>query len=121
MNERVFVYGTLRGGEQRGHVLNGCERIGEFHEISGTLHNTGAFPAMILNDTNTVVGEVYNIRSENLWNQLDAIEGVPFLYVRAEVEVPNVGRCITYVPSADFEQRVIEQPIIQSGDWINGR
>lgn len=124
---RIFVYGTLRKGDTRHHVLQDTIRVGDMWTVPGTLFSLGAFPALVLEDDNPVLGEVYEIPPEvedRIMTTLDAIEGVSFgLYTRSEVQVSaqddpeHTITCLTYTagPRIDLEGR----NRIVNGDWMS--
>ncbi len=124
----VFVYGTLRRGEERdiNLLLPSPVFIGMSH-TPGTLYHLGAcnYPGLRLGGVNPVQGEVYQITPE-LERKLDEIEFVLPVptgeYIRREIAVqvrdPR-GRvaeltCLTYEIS---EQRIGGTQVIASGDW----
>ena len=96
----LFVYGTLRRGEERHPVLmrHGA-RGGEAATTAGLLLDLGPYPGLVVDDPNgTVAGEIYFTPDpEALFGELDAIEtfrgfGVPgSLYRRAIVSVRTAG------------------------------
>ena len=114
----VFVYGTLR----RGGALAMSERFpgSKFiadAEVSGSLYDLGAYPGLLLNESNSlVVGEVYEVDDEIL-KRLDDFEASSN-YRRKQVEISLGSRreaCWTYEPDPDFYS---PHTLITSGDWI---
>jgi len=75
MNEIiVFVYGTLRKGEDNHHLLAGSERIAVQCYMEGNLYDTKlGYPAMTLAPGKKVYGELYSV-SEAKLRQLDELE-----------------------------------------------
>ena len=118
----VFVYGTLRKGEERD--INRLQPSPVFiclGKISGTLYDLGSYPGMRLGGLNWVHGEIYQITPE-LERQLDEIEEVWPLqsgeYVRREVAVQSaeaVFHCLVYEVA---EVRTFYRAVINSGDWV---
>ena len=118
----VFVYGTLREGEERD--INRLQPVPLFignSKTSGTLYNLGTYPGVRLGGQNYVQGEVYQIEAD-LERQLDEIEGVwpqkTGEYIRREIVVQCRGKdviCLVY-EAADVQ--VIGKVVILSGDWI---
>ncbi len=118
----VFVYGTLRRGQERD--INRLQPSPIFignGQIHGTLYDMGNYPGVRLSGTQSVQGEVYQITPE-LERQLDDIEEVwpqeTGEYVRREVVVQCAGReliCLVYEASA---QRVRGCVVIERGDWV---
>lgn len=87
----VFVYGTLRRGEERDiNRLTPAPRWVGHASVAGTLHHLGAYPGLVLGGQGLVRGEVYEISPE-LERQLDEIEEVwpqqSGEYIRREVLV----------------------------------
>jgi|TARA_B110000444_G_C18845708_1_gene601841 gamma-glutamylcyclotransferase (GGCT)/AIG2-like uncharacterized protein YtfP len=92
MNNKVFVYGTLKsGGEIRG--LSGLTDPNKA-QIVGIATTTypdydmldlGSFPGVVMNGTKKIKGEVWEVDDETM-EQLDAIEGYPDFYNRIPTE-----------------------------------
>ncbi len=87
---KVFVYGTLRPGQRLWPgVENYVETYIEDVTIQGDLFmSTGWYPVMKEGE-GTIKGTLLVIKKgeeEDALNQLDAIEGYPWLYNRMEVE-----------------------------------
>lgn len=86
-------------------------------KVSGSLYDLGAFPGLLLNESNSlVIGEVYEVDDE-LLNKLDDFESSSH-YWRKQVEI-SLGAhrkaCWTYEPNPEFYSL---QTLITSGDWI---
>ena len=118
----VFVYGTLRRGEERDiNRLSPAPIFVGSSQIKGTLYQLGSYPGMRLGGQQAVQGEVYQITRE-LERQLDVIESVlpqpTGEYERREVVVQCIGlalSCLVYEASA---QTVLGKALIVSGDWL---
>ena len=114
----VFVYGTLRrGGARAMSVRFPNSKFIADAKVSGSLYDLGAYPGLLLNESNSfVIGEVYEVDDEIL-NQLDDIEASSY-YSRKQVEI-SVGaeRRIgwTYEPNPESYSL---QTSITSGDWL---
>ena len=89
----VFVYGTLKKKKGNHHYLRSAIYLGEAvtNEASFTMFN-GGFP--FVSDhfpsherSGRIVGELYQVDSQETLDRLDQLEGVPVLYVKREVEV----------------------------------
>lgn len=121
----VFVYGTLRRGQERD--INRLQPAPIFisnSPILGTLYDLGSYPGVRLGGLNLVQGEVYQITLE-LERQLDEIEEVwpqqTGEYVRRQVMVQCAGRelmCLVYEASA---KRLQGCAVIDGGDWASHR
>ena len=116
----VFVYGTLRRGDARSMSIRfpGSKFIGD-GKVGGSLYDLGAYPGLLLNESNSLVsGEVYEVDDEIL-NELDDFEASSD-YRRRQVEV-SLGSerrtCWIYVPERNHE---FDSPrtLITSGDWV---
>ena len=119
----VFVYGTLRRGEERD--LNRLQPAPVFMglgKINGTLYNLGSYPGVRLGGLNWVHGEVYQI-TPDLERQLDEIEEVwpqpTGEYVRCEVVVQCAGQEVNCLVYEVAWQRTQGRAVISSGDWVN--
>ena len=118
----VFVYGTLRGGEERDiNRLSPAPIFIGNSQIKGTLYQLGSYPGLRLGGEQAVQGEVYQI-TLGLERQLDVIESVlpqpTGEYERREVVVQCTGlelACLVYEASA---QAVLGKALIVSGDWL---
>jgi gamma-glutamylcyclotransferase (GGCT)/AIG2-like uncharacterized protein YtfP len=114
----VFVYGTLRrGGASAMSIRFPNSKFIAEAKVSGSLYDLGAFPGMLLNESNSlVIGEVYEVDDETL-NKLDDFESSSY-YRRKQVEI-SVGTHRkmgwTYEPNPEF---YAHRTLITSGDWI---
>jgi gamma-glutamylcyclotransferase (GGCT)/AIG2-like uncharacterized protein YtfP len=135
----VFVYGTLRRGEERDiNRLAPAPRWVGHASVAGTLHHLGAYPGLVLGGQDLVRGEVYEISPE-LERQLDEIEEVwpqqSGEYIRREVpvaldhppaqqpaqqpaspqqEVPGTVICLLYEIAPGHARG---KSVIVGGDW----
>ena len=126
----VFVYGTLRRGEQRDISLLlptplfiGCGKI------PGVLYDLGAYPGLRMGGHQWVHGEVYQISAE-VERQLDEIEEVwpqqSGEYIRQQVRVAFTGSLTASVPGPGqtclvyeiAERHTAGRCVIASGDWL---
>jgi gamma-glutamylcyclotransferase (GGCT)/AIG2-like uncharacterized protein YtfP len=116
----VFVYGSLRrGGAGAMAIRFPNSRFIAEARVSGSLYDLGAYPGLLLNESNSLVhGEVYEVDDETL-GELDQFE-LSSDYQRKQVEVfmdTQRKKCWIYVPDygAEFFS---DRTIIISGDWI---
>jgi len=111
----VFVYGTLRIGEVRHRVIQDCEFVGMAYTEGYDLYLISRFPGMVPG-SGRVVGEVYRV-PEEIFQELDLIEGVPHLYRRELIKVKlDTGEELetyTYI----YNRSVDGLEKIPSGDW----
>jgi gamma-glutamylcyclotransferase (GGCT)/AIG2-like uncharacterized protein YtfP len=114
----VFVYGTLRrGGAGAMSVRFPDAKFIADTEVGGSLYDLGAYPGLLLGESNSsVVGEVYEVDDEIL-NRLDDFEASSY-YRRKQVEISLGAQrkvCWTYEPDPEFYS---PHMLITSGDWI---
>jgi gamma-glutamylcyclotransferase (GGCT)/AIG2-like uncharacterized protein YtfP/lysophospholipase L1-like esterase len=97
---RIFVYGTLKRGGCRCHVLKDQRFIAAAMTVAKyRMYNTGSYPAMVEDEDGIQVeGEVWEVDDECL-RLLDAIEAVPDLYARKTVSLmePGMDGVQTYI------------------------
>jgi gamma-glutamylcyclotransferase (GGCT)/AIG2-like uncharacterized protein YtfP len=79
-----------------------------------TLLDLGPFPALRDGGTTAVVGEVYEV-GPDLLAELDRFEGVPHLYERAAVALPDGDVAEVYMQGSS--SRRAAGVVIISGDW----
>ena len=114
----VFVYGTLRsGGAGAMSIRFPNSKFIADAKVTGSLYDLGAYPGLLLNESNSLVtGEVYEVDDE-LLNELDAFEASSN-YRREQVEI-SLGTdrrmCWIYEPDPEFYSH---RTLITSGDWI---
>ena len=114
LNEKVFVYGTLRKDGSRpitrdfgGEYLGTCTIPGSLRSLSD------AFPALVESKDGLVTGEVYQI-SDRILDGLDSYEGYPHFYQRKCVST-KYGTAWVYYLEKNPEYITFDIP---SGDWI---
>jgi len=129
----VFVYGTLRKGEERDiNRLRPAPRWIGRASIAGVMHHLGSYPGLVLGGQGTVHGEVYAVEAE-LERVLDEIEEVwpqqtgeyakREVAVRLEaadapVETSDAARELVCVLYEIAPERTQGKPIIAGGDWV---
>ena len=114
----VFVYGTLRrGGVRAMSVRFPNSKFIADAKVSGNLYDLGAYPGLLLNESNSlVIGEVYEVDDEIL-NKLDDIEASSS-YWRKQVEISlGTERRIGWIYAPNPEL-CLHRTLITSGDWI---
>jgi gamma-glutamylcyclotransferase (GGCT)/AIG2-like uncharacterized protein YtfP len=121
----LFVYGTLRRGEERFPVLERHRaRLAFTGSTRGTLYDLGTHPGLRLGEGSTaVIGEAYACDAiDDLLRETDAIEeflgfGVPgSLYRRAIVTVAVTSGGSALAWAYGFEGSPAG-PIVVGGDW----
>lgn len=126
----VFVYGTLRRGEERDiNFLRPAPRWLGRASVQGLMVELGTYPGLVPEVSGRVQGEVYEI-SAALEQQLDEIEEVwptpNGEYIKREIAVrlepegaqPSEVVCLVYVLAPG---QAVGKPVIACGDWVNYR
>ena len=114
----VFIYGTLRRGSAGAMSIRfpSSQFIADA-KVGGNLYDLGAYPGLLLDDSNSsVIGEVYEVDDEIL-NELDDFEASSN-YSRKQVEVylgSHKRICWIYEPDPECYSL---HNLIWSGDWI---
>jgi gamma-glutamylcyclotransferase (GGCT)/AIG2-like uncharacterized protein YtfP len=114
----VFIYGSLRRGCARSMAVRfpGSKFIAGA-KVHGILYDLGAYPGLLLNESNSMVtGEVYEVDDE-IMAELDEFEASSH-YRRKQVELSLDGQaalCWTYEPDPEFYAL---NTLVTSGDWI---
>ncbi|MCM3872105.1 MAG: gamma-glutamylcyclotransferase [Pyrinomonadaceae bacterium] len=117
MKHLVFVYGTLRRGDAGAMSVRfpNSKFIADA-KVKGSLYDLGAYPGLVLDESNSmVIGEVYEV-DDDILNKLDDFEASSN-YCRKQVEISASDRriCWTYEPDPEFHST---RKLISSGDWI---
>jgi gamma-glutamylcyclotransferase (GGCT)/AIG2-like uncharacterized protein YtfP len=87
----LFVYGTLKTGQQSNHLLAGQEYLGPARTVPiYRLHGVGWHPALVLDQRTglAVQGELWAVDDVTL-TRLDEYEGVPDYFRREAVAVAD--------------------------------
>lgn len=114
----VFVYGSLRrGGAGAMPIRFPNSKFIADAKVSGCLYDLGAYPGLLIDESNSlVIGEVYEVDDE-LLKKLDDFEASSHYWRKqAEVSVGTDRRtCWVYEPNPEFYSL---RRIITSGDWM---
>ena len=91
---RLFVYGTLKRRHGNHGVLGNARFIGEAVTVAKdfTMFD-GGFPFVsdsFSDSTGSIVGELYETSDQRILSNLDRLEGVPYLYVKREIDVTTL-------------------------------
>jgi gamma-glutamylcyclotransferase (GGCT)/AIG2-like uncharacterized protein YtfP len=132
----VFVYGTLRKGEERDiNCLRPAPRWIGRATVAGVMHHLGSYPGLVLGGEGTAHGEVYAVEAE-LERVLDEIEEVwpqqTGEYAKREVavwleaadapvETSDAARELVCVLYEIALERTQGKPVIAGGDWVAHR
>ena len=115
---RVFVYGSLLAGEPNHPVLGRAALVGAATtEPRFSLHDLGAFPAMVEGGSHAVAGEVYEVDRQTLAD-LDRLEGHPRFYRRAPIVLADGTSAETYLLT---RAQVEGRPVVTTGSWRTHR
>ena len=126
----VFVYGTLRKGEERdiNRLRPAPQSVGRA-QVAGVMHHLGSYPGLVLGGTAVVRGEVYAVSPE-LERVLDEIEEVwpqqTGEYAKREVVVQLERGEVASTPAPELlcvlyeiaPERTEGKPVIAGGDWV---
>ena len=116
--EHLFVYGTLRPGDVRWHLLAPYV-VDEGHDDStaGSVHETGrGYPAAVFDASGTIHGRTYRLAPERIDEALDVLDteesSVPGGFARTAITTNSGIRAWAYAYGNGLELTKIE-----SGDW----
>ena len=116
MSNYFFVYGTLRPGEIRWHVI-GPAVVGEPKCAvlqNSAIFNMGSFPALVMNMEGSVIGELVQISPnliERITALLDQIEGY-------YPNNPNNSLYIRSIKTVTTEDGPVEAWVYEAGEEI---
>ncbi len=116
MNEKVFVYGTLRKNLSWHHLLENSEFIGNAITEEKYSMYADSIPYVIESEKiSNIVGEVYLV-DEKTFKKLDQLEGHPNWYQRKKIAVvlkdEKIECWIYFYPNSTGQK-------ILSGDYLN--
>jgi gamma-glutamylcyclotransferase (GGCT)/AIG2-like uncharacterized protein YtfP len=110
MEERIFLYGTLRPGHAPREIADAVGRLRRIGAgtVRGRLYDLGAYPGLVLDDSASEVrGEVFAVPDAETLARMDAYEGYYpgdaaaslFLRVKTVVALENgpTEACWVYV------------------------
>ena len=116
MNNRVFVYGTLRRSLEWHHILSNSNFLGEAKTKDKYALYADDIPYVIQNEAiSNIIGEVYEVNESTL-SRLDNLEGHPDWYCRKEINVTieekEISAWIYFFPKPSGK-------LIISGDYLD--
>ena len=112
----ILVYGSLLSGERNHGYLQHAQLIGKGITLPHfELLDLGSYPAMVLDGTTAIHGEIYAVDDDTL-ARLDRLEGHPHYFVRAHITLqgPDELEVWVYVMRREI---LTAKPRIRSGDW----
>jgi gamma-glutamylcyclotransferase (GGCT)/AIG2-like uncharacterized protein YtfP len=113
MQQRVFVYGTLRRGGSNHRLISGERLLGEFiTEPKYRMLDLGPFPGVVIPGDQAIVGEVFSVSAITL-HALDRLEEIPHLYLRERIDSPW-GNVWIYL----YRRSAYKAPVVPGGDWM---
>lgn len=114
---RLFVYGTLMRGRVNHGLLAGAERLGAARTAAAfELVDLGEYPGLVAAGALSVAGELYRVDRATLV-RLDAFEGHPLTFRRAEVTLADGGRAEAYLVAAHL---AADRPRLAAGTVRDG-
>lgn len=112
------MYGTLLRGEANHHLLARATFVGAATtEPRFSLHDLGAYPAMVAGGAHAIVGEVYEVDPSTL-AALDELEGHPRFYRRTPITLADGSLAETYLQT---RSRTKGRPVLAAGSWRERR
>lgn len=113
MQQKIFVYGTLRRGEVNHYLLETSHYLGEcYTDEVFYLYDLGAYPGLGPGNQ-SITGEVYQV-DDLTFHRLDQLEDYPREYDRKPIETP-FGHAWVYLyqDTSKLHRRIV------SGDWCD--
>lgn len=91
--QHVFVYGTLKRGFRNNVLLEGYDVVQEAVTTPKyRMFDCGSYPGLVKDENGYEVhGEIYLVDNKTM-EQLDHLEGTPFLYQRGEIKLANFDK-----------------------------
>jgi gamma-glutamylaminecyclotransferase len=118
MPTRVFVYGTLRGGEANHHLLATATFVRDARTPPAfTLYAFEGHPGMGDGGTSAIVGECFDVDEATL-AMLDELEDHPRWYQRRSLALEDGEVVLAYVLPPHFTEG---RAVIPGGDWVHWR
>jgi len=116
----LFVYGTLKKGHKRHHLLGGASLVGRGYIEGFSMYSiNGMFPAIVPAPTGNgkVYGEIYEV-TEDILEECDFIEGVHNNLYRRElvpvyIKKAEMVEAYVYI----FNEGISSFERIENGKW----
>lgn len=113
----VFVYGTLKKGYCNDHYLTDAKFISnavtyERYQMHPVIGN--GYPFLIKSEkVNFIKGEVYEVNSQEILDNLDMLEAYPFLYlkefIKVELENEEIIQALTYFKNEETNKDSVDR------------
>jgi gamma-glutamylaminecyclotransferase len=111
----LFVFGTLKRGEKNHHLMTGAWFLWPATTAANyRLYELGEYPGLVRDEENglAISGELYQV-SECLLEELDDFEGVPDLFVRQPIAIPDFPNPV----DAYFWAQTVPAGCRSGGSW----
>ena len=125
---KVFVYGTLKSGQSNHHLLKDSKFLGKAKTILkyamvDNFNSTYPYMLGVHKDGFNIEGEVYEV-DEGIKKVLDALEGVPSVYIEDEITVKlddsnTCIKAICYVKSSTARHPSIIDTVYNKKDFLS--
>jgi gamma-glutamylcyclotransferase (GGCT)/AIG2-like uncharacterized protein YtfP len=113
---RLFVYGSLMTGERDHALLVDARLLGPANTASRyTLVDLGVYPALLVEGTTSVVGELYLVDPKTRF-ETDVKKECPVLFERIEIALDDGSAAEAYSMAED---KVRGRRRIKNGSWKN--
>lgn len=118
----VAVYGSLKRGKHNHSVLGDCYRYYGTGTTAPeyTMYDYGSFPGVTEGGSTPITVELFRV-SEDVFKDLDALEGYPEFYNRKVVEISNITGGHTQLAKAEawmyFNAEPLSETVVESGVW----
>jgi gamma-glutamylcyclotransferase (GGCT)/AIG2-like uncharacterized protein YtfP len=113
---RLFVYGSLMSGERDHALLADAKLLGPAKTAASyTLVDLVVYPALLVEGTTSVVGELYLVDPRTRF-ETDVKKECPVLFERVEIALDDGSTAETYCMAED---KVRGRRRIKNGSWKN--
>lgn len=117
MKPLLFVYGSLRKGQQNHHRLKDAKFIGNATIKHWVLYSLGSYPAIKWKQGSKLIGEVYEVEHESFEriNLMEKNANYAQVVELADIEGLDIAYTVyVYV----YKGKVEEKNLVASGDWV---
>ena len=115
--KHVAVYGTLRKGFHNNYLMGNSRFIDTAKsDFWGTMYSNGGFPILSLDEPGSkIVAEIYEIENEEVFSDLDSLEGYPYWYNRT-IKPFNINGEVIHA-WIYHQENITGLEEVESGDW----